>query len=459
MDKLKQKVYQILACIIIIYGVFIIFLYQSYQDKAEIQKATILHDYYKKISEVSVKKINSLTQQISSNIQNNNISIKANNNDLEVCDNKCINYNLFRFGASIDQYIPEFIYYKIELNNKFLYSNAKYQNYQIEKIYHLNDYNQFNISVAIDKIHLSKVNKETRKPFWIILFFTLGNILLLYIIAIFFFNNFDKEYKGHYQKKYKEDLRQLKLSHSKELRNSKDYLMNKIWNLNFHKQKDLEINCLLAKEANKLSITDGNLNDQDALLKDSRLQNSSDKIPCSIILYQENKLEEINVAQLIDLFKDRFNQENDNILVKITGKAKVVYFSSKAALYQIIYSVISYLIFIINKQSPATQQNITLIVDNTTKTTNLYFEYDGFPVVEEKELFKMSNYFFKTHANPFLLNINQVFNILRINGFNCNVSYNVCNTIVILQKEADKNQLIKRRDNVIHLSSFTEKNK
>jgi hypothetical protein len=322
MDKLKQKVYQILACIIIIYGVFIIFLYQSYQDKAEIQKATILHDYYKKISEVSVKKINSLTQQISSNIQNNNISIKANNNDLEVCDNKCINYNLFRFGASIDQYIPEFIYYKIELNNKFLYSNAKYQNYQIEKIYHLNDYNQFNISVAIDKIHLSKVNKETRKPFWIILFFTLGNILLLYIIAIFFFNNFDKEYKGHYQKKYKEDLRQLKLSHSKELRNSKDYLMNKIWNLNFHKQKDLEINCLLAKEANKLSITDGNLNDQDALLKDSRLQNSSDKIPCSIILYQENKLEEINVAQLIDLFKDRFNQENDNILVKITGKAR-----------------------------------------------------------------------------------------------------------------------------------------
>lgn len=89
----------------------------------------------------------------------------------------------------------------------------------------------------------------------------------------------------------------------------------------------------------------------------------------------------------------------------------------------------------------------------------MYFEYDGFPVVEEKELFKMSNYFFKTHANPFLLNINQVFNILRINGFNCNVSYNVCNTIVILQKEADKNQLIKRRDNVIHLSSFTEKNK
>ena len=105
--------------------------------------------------------------------------ILLNNNDLEVCDNKCVNYNLFRFGT-IDQCVPEFIYYKIELSNKFLYSNVKYQNYQIEKMHHLNDHNQFNVSIAINKTHWSKVNKEIKKTFWIITFFTLINILLLY---------------------------------------------------------------------------------------------------------------------------------------------------------------------------------------------------------------------------------------------------------------------------------------
>ena len=89
----------------------------------------------------------------------------------------------------------------------------------------------------------------------------------------------------------------------------------------------------------------------------------------------------------------------------------------------------------------------------------LRFEYDGFPITEEKELFKMSNYFFKTHANPFLLNINQVFNILRINRFDCDISYDQFNIIEISQAKQKNNQQITAENNVIFLSSFTEKKK
>jgi hypothetical protein len=71
----------------------------------------------------------------------------------------------------------------------------------------------------------------------------------------------------------------------------------------------------------------------------------------------------------------------------------------------------------------------------------------------------MSNYFFKTHANPFLLNINQVFNILRINGFDCDISYDQCNIIDISQKKQLNNKQITTENNVIFLSSFTEKKK
>lgn len=135
LDRLKHNVYKILAFIVIIYGICIMLLYQSYQDKAEIEKAQILQDYYNKIVKISTDKINSLTGQLLYNLQSQNISININNGDLEVCSDKCVNYNLFRFEALIDQHIPEFIYYKIELNKKFLYSNTKVQSYLIEKIW------------------------------------------------------------------------------------------------------------------------------------------------------------------------------------------------------------------------------------------------------------------------------------------------------------------------------------
>ena len=71
----------------------------------------------------------------------------------------------------------------------------------------------------------------------------------------------------------------------------------------------------------------------------------------------------------------------------------------------------------------------------------------------------MSNYFFKTHANPFLLNINQVFNILRVNRFDCDISYDQFNIIEISQAKQKNNQQITAENNVIFLSSFTEKKK
>ena len=97
LDRLKHNVYKILALIVITYGVCIMLLYQSYQGKAEIRKQEILQDHYNKIVKVSTNKINSLVAQLSSNLQSQNISINTNVNDLEVCSNKCINYNLFRF--------------------------------------------------------------------------------------------------------------------------------------------------------------------------------------------------------------------------------------------------------------------------------------------------------------------------------------------------------------------------
>ncbi|WP_341753607.1 hypothetical protein [Candidatus Tisiphia endosymbiont of Dioctria rufipes] len=118
------------------------------------EKTQILQNQYNKIVEVSMDKISSLAYHLSSNIQEKNISINSNISELEICNEaeKCINYNLFHFGALLNKHIPEFIYYKIELNKKFLYSNIKTQNYQIDKTYPINASNQLNISLAINSI-------------------------------------------------------------------------------------------------------------------------------------------------------------------------------------------------------------------------------------------------------------------------------------------------------------------
>jgi hypothetical protein len=446
LDQLKNNVSKILVIIFVVYSLTILFLYQHYTEKISIEKSTILKDYYNNIVKITKSEIDSLLQKLSINLRTQKFLVKTNINDLEICNEKCINYNLFQFGAVIDQYIPGFIHYKIELNKNFLYANFNVENYQMEKTYHLNKDHQFNISLSIEDVYWDKVKKDMLKPFWIATLFAMVNSLLFYILTKISFRKFSKTYSLYYQNQYQEKIKSMESS-----------LMNKIWNLNFNKQKDLEINCLLAQEANRLALISENSNDKESKIKNCKLRNSSDKMPCSIVLYQQDKIEEINVEQLISLFADRFDQEDEDISVKLISQVKVVYFVSKAALYQIIYSVISYLIFVINKQSVDGKHNIRVLIDNVGENIRLNFEYDGLPITEEKELLKISGYFFKEHANPFLLNINQIFNILRTNGFDCNISHNQCNVLEILPKEQKNNPHITTQDNIIFLSSILKK--
>ncbi|HJD61469.1 MAG TPA: hypothetical protein LFV90_04895 [Rickettsia endosymbiont of Columbicola hoogstraali] len=71
----------------------------------------------------------------------------------------------------------------------------------------------------------------------------------------------------------------------------------------------------------------------------------------------------------------------------------------------------------------------------------------------EKDLFAVSSEFTKSHANPFILSIEQIFKILKSNGFNCKVSYDKTNLIEINEK-AIKNNKIANEDNIIYLAGW-----
>ena len=241
---------------------------------------------------------------------------------------------------------------------------------------------------------------------------------------------------------------------------------NKVFITYFNKQKDLEINCLFAQEANRVALSVVHSSDQVDVIKDRKLKIYGDKLPCSIVLFQDNHIEEINTSKLIDLFTDRFNKENDNISVVISSEIQIVRFTSQAALYQVIYSMINYLIFLLHKQSVTVKHNIKLTISSIEQRIQLRWEYDGLPIVEEKELFKLSNHFFQTHANPFLLNLHQIFSILRMYGFDCkvyhrqyNTSNNKWNIIEMTEANKDFRSSETKLDNIISLLPVINKKK
>lgn len=453
-DKLKSKSLKILVLVIVIYGILIIFLYHHYQNEVKAGTTQILEEYSNKILKLTVNKISTLTNSIKSQ----DISIKTSVSDIQVCssDNTCMSYNILRLGKLIDEQIPDFIHYKIKLNRNFLYTNAKAENYQTEKIYQLSGSNQLSISVAIDYLFQDKLRAEKSRPLWMLSLCFIANILLLYGLIKLAMRSCESLYTMHFEVKYTDILKQLQSDHNKELNNIQVSSMDKIWNLEFKKQRDLEINCLFAEEAVKLALSS---------LKRKPAKSAS-MLPCSIVLHQNDKMEEINVAELIGLFTKRFDQESDNILLYMVSKTAVVHFSSKIALYQIIYSLISFLFFVLSKQPSSGSYNIKLIIDKTINSystgqdgAHLCFEYDGSPVNTEKGLFQMAGHFFKTHANPFILNIDQVFAILKNSGFDCKITYDCINVIDILHKKELKDQRPRAKSNVIFLSSFMENKK
>ncbi|WP_341763969.1 hypothetical protein [Candidatus Tisiphia endosymbiont of Beris chalybata] len=462
--KLKQNFIKLIFLIFIFYFILIIFLHQYYNKKSKIEKIQILEKYYHQLIELSLNKIAVIAHQLPANAGSKNI-FNSTGSDIEICNaGKCFSYNLFRFGTLLNQHIPEFIYYKIELNKKLLYSNTKIQNtttqaYQLEKGYNINDFTQISISLAIDNQVWNKIEEGIKEPFWILIIFFAANILLIYVVLYKSLRYFQNNYALYYHKKYESQLAYVTKMYQQELKNCKATLMKKIWENDFNKQKDLEINYLFAQQANQIAFINDVFNIAESKSKNSKLKKLNDAVPCSIVLYQADQMEEVNINQLICLFKNRFEQEDDNILIEITSDIKEINFSSSAALHQIIYSIISYLFFLLKKQSAGNIYNIKLTIGGAKDEIELNFEYDGEAIISEKELFKLSSQFFKTHANPFVLNLIQVFNVLKTNGFNLKIERNKYNTIEIKRhKQQNNNKLVKIENNVILLNSFPKKN-
>jgi hypothetical protein len=428
--------------VLVIYTTTLVVIYIHLNNEYRNRKEEILSEYHKIIFNHSFNKLSDLLRQLPADSTNTGSSISIDRSDIQSCyKQQCVKNNLFEFASIFSKYIPEFISYKIEVNKQLLHRNNKVDNYELEKTDYINNHNQLSISLSASSKYWDSIRHQTFRPFFVT-FISLTLVSVLFVISI---GLIEKRMKKLYKSYYEAQQKNFEETYKTELTLKEDKLMKKIWNLEYSITKEAEFNYLFSREANKLAMIIQEI-------ENTGCNHKNKFLPYTIPLYRKtNELENIDTTELSEIFTSRFSEIKDNILLNIQSFKPHIKFTSKAALYQIIYSVISYITLILSEQY-SDKHEIRLIIKSNNKVVQLLFEYDGAPITGEQDLFKMANIFFKKHANPFLLNINQVFSILRNNGFDCNVKYNRCNIIEILQKE--QTVCDQTDDNIIQLSKF-----
>ncbi|HJD60031.1 MAG TPA: hypothetical protein LFW20_05210 [Rickettsia endosymbiont of Omalisus fontisbellaquei] len=437
-SEVQRIKFPIIAFIAIGYIFVGLLLFKYYDEKVKNEKLLFLDNSYKLILETSLNKFQSLASRLNTDLQASYIFL--NNNYIKICENeKCIDYELQKFRLLLEQSIPNFNEFKIELNNNLLYSSFVSKNYEIEKTHYLNQDNKLIIRVNVDNNYWNQLAKDIRKPLWVVINF----LSISFIIVCYIYKTLSKRFKEEYKNKYET-----------EIRNCEKLWMTKLWDIESKKTKDIEINYLFSREAAKITL----LSEKDSLDKQDRITRfkpySEEKLYCSIALYNPADKEEIDIKKLIKIFTSRFDKEDENISFSIACHEKQIYFSSAAAFYQIIYSIINYLFFIVKKQFYNNKHQINLFITSIAGKLSFSFSYSGVPLEKEKDLFAVSNEFTKSHANPFILSIEQVFKLLKLNGFNCKVSYDKTNIIEISEKAIKKSKAAKDKDNIIYLAGW-----
>ncbi len=448
LSSFNEKIRHYQSCLIII-AAFVIYTsssiltYLCFMDEFKNRKNDILEQYYKIISTHTLTQLKDIFHRLSVDQSGVDTLIEMDKSDITVCFKlQCIRSNLFEFAYIFDKYMPDFVQYKIDINKKLLHRNIKLKNYELERTNYIKGSNQLSISVSIDPQYLNQIYQKTLKHF-IVTFVAFNLFLILFVLLLRSIKKYtNKSYKNYYDVRLKEQI----TNHKTQLASIEDKLMKKIWNLEYSRSKEEEFNYLFCEELNKLAMIIQEVGYED-------LSTKNEILPYSIPLYRKiKKSENISTLDLIEIFTSRFSDTENHISLNIETSEQNIKFSSKAALYQIIYSLISYILFILNEQ-PNSTYKIKLTIKSIKEAVQLYFEYDGFPIPGEQEMLRITKPFLKKCSNPFLLTINQVFNILRDDGFDCNIKYTGCNVIEILQKRSASYK--QKKDNVIFISSFT----
>lgn len=336
-------------------------------------------------------------------------SIKVENQHIIICNKKtCIHYSVFLLKSLILEEMENFVTSKVYINDVLVFDN-----------YFKNSTSYFNsiaikkdavlkIDIAISDEHAQRMESEVYTKYKRITFALFVISLLMYIMS----KIHQYTVKLYYQRKYYRIIQNIKF-----LQKEKE------WEIEYSQKADVRINLIFTEMA------------KDILDRKKQLYYpnipSKGKLPYCIILFQENESNQVCLKKLSEIFQERFNANNYKVKLEILYQHEEIKFFSDAFLYQVIYSLLLYVIHL-EKQNIGHKSSQILLEINALEpnrkisisTSNLIFK-------NKKELFKEAFIFFATHSNPFILDIRVVFSILELNNFDCEIKNN---TIIISER-------------------------
>lgn len=291
-NKVFLLLFSILFSFMLILGASLIY---NYQDKERNIKNELLNKNHSKITRLIIEELANVYHQLATTTDNSEVATTINNHTITACyRGVCSNFNLLKLRPLIERIIPKYIFYKIQLNEALLHSNTNLPSYGIEKSQLLNEKTILTVGLSIDEIFWQKRQSEIRESY--------NNIFIASLVFVALCSVLFKYLLRFYGIKIYQDFK--KVFSSKE-----EVLLNKIWSQEFKRKKELELNYLFIKKANKVILSkEGMAGSESSILK----------LPCNISLYQKNHSEKVSIIELKSFFSEMFSLEK-NISVSIVS--------------------------------------------------------------------------------------------------------------------------------------------
>lgn len=333
--------------------------------------------------------------------------------------------NFREYNENIDNIIPDFVNYKISINELLIKdenidtNNSIFSNIKISENYNLQIYLGFNKKSDFYKENEYFVVK-------IIISYVISSVILFFAV-IFFLKKNEKFY-------------QMKLKGIEETL-YKEILSNK----NFSNQKCIldKLNTFFSKKITEIYI--------------KAEYGSSDKIPLDkyifpMILFDDSE-DVLDIKTLTKDLEDYFSLMFENISVNINTSVEYIKLKcSKEAFYQIIFSVVFNIINFMHDQSSLAKK---LDINFSKKMINI--EYDSF-CLDEKTLVRLSEKLIMKKSDIFFLSFEKIFKSLEGHNFKYEIKSN---------KESDSNKFNiiypintpnKKECNIIDITKYKNEN-
>lgn len=389
----------LMIAICIISNAGILLLLQKHQGQKE---GYLLSNSSNALSHTLMDKIEYLYEKAS--IKSNAIlAVKAEGRNLVFYDEnkKYLTYNIQKLQYRLSTTDLSTINYRVEINKKLLLSNKlDKKNYMLNKKILIGK-SYLEISTSIKSSHLKQINKQYNYiKIWCLIYTNTG-ILLMVSLASYF------AYISNSKKSYVAAQKLDSIYQEKELG-----IKNLLWESEYSRKQDKRFLEMFMQETKRVFIESIVNKDINSIENDRK------------ILFRKDVKKEVKNSEIIKILKDRF--DSSKLILCFKSDVEYTTLGSQASYYQIMYSLIDYIFFLLKSRVENPKIEIELSQNNS-----IQFCFEGVSFETEESLNCSFLKYYKDCSNPMVISPYEIFLALRENRVHCKYYYDAKNYIVI----------------------------